>query len=208
MTIWEKQKKQKEKWNGRLISSRESDKWIISTAKLVLFRVSCCRFSLYRMIVDAENGFVFFFFKKKRKSLGKRSCVHIRRCEKEREDPTKASMLINDLAVLSALPPSTIRFFSTKLYQSMAFKIWKKKVLQGVVRQKKKEGCNWRWVNRWRRGRALYCPYSVCRLEMTLPYTVWQKIRFETGKKRRRRRGKKKSLIASIRSLYRMWYGQ
>ena len=73
-------------------------------------------------------------------------------------------------------------------------KFEKKKYFRAWFVKKKKEGCNWRWVNRWRRGRALYCPYSVCRLEMTLPYTVWQKIRFETGKKRRRRRrrGKKK----------------
>ena len=75
------------------------------------------------MIVDAENGFVFFF-KKKEKVLGETVvCPYPSLRERERGPHIKASMLINDLAVLSALPPSTIRFFSTKLYQSMAFKI-------------------------------------------------------------------------------------
>lgn len=106
------------------------------------------------------------------------------------------------------VPPSSKKFLSlfeiscSSKYLSMAFKKLGKEKSGKKWRAWSTEGCNWRWVNRWKKKTLLFF------LSLLNDFTKCTGGKEDESKKNPFHSFKKKmSLIVSIRSLCCMWYG-
>lgn len=130
--------------------------------------------------------------------MRKRSCVHIRSYTSDQHKSFNANQWPRDFSRHLRKKKEISRLFLPLFFFFKVSNRWVHKLQKKKWRAWFTEGCNWRWVNRWKEPSSLFLKW-LCHAyyPTTLPP---KKIRLK-------KKSKKKSVIVRIRSLCCMRYG-